>query len=143
MIYLDTSALLKLYIREPGSESVQHALESQEQPVPVPDLLHWEFVNALRLKVFWGEVDSRTVDHLVALFDDRVLRGQYVVPEIDRARLTTDVRELSRHTETIGSRSLDVAHVAVALQLQVSTFLTFDDRQGALAENAGLVVHLQ
>lgn len=140
MIYLDTSAFLKLYIRENGSESVQRALESQDQPLPVPDVLQWELVNALRLKVFWGELEARTVDQLVALFDDRLLRGQYVAVEINRGRLTTDIRELSRHTETVGSRTLDVVHVAVALQLQVNAFITFDARQRTLADAAGLVL---
>lgn len=140
MIYLDTSAFLKLYIREDGSESVQGALESQDEPIPVLDVLEWEFVNALRLKVFWGELDGPTVNHLVALFDDRLLRGQYVVADIDRDRLTTDVRVLSMHTQTVGSRTLDVVHVAIAHQLQVNAFITFDDRQRALARTAGLAV---
>jgi predicted nucleic acid-binding protein len=140
VIYLDTSAFLKLYIREDGSEAVQAAMESQDQPIPIPDLLQWEFLNAMRLKVFWGELDEPTVDHLVALFDDRLLRGQYLTPELDRARVTTDVRELSHHTQAIGSRTLDVVHVAVALQLQPSSFITFDVRQRTLAESAGLVV---
>jgi len=71
VIYLDTSAFLKLYIREEGSESVQATIESQDQPLPVADVLQWEFFNALRLKVFWQEMDDATVDHLFALFDDR------------------------------------------------------------------------
>lgn len=140
MIYLDTSAFLKLYVREEGSESVQSALESQDQPIPVPEVLQWELLNALRLKVFWAELDGPTVDHLVALFDDRLLRGQYLVPEINRDRLNADVRELTVTTQTIGARTLDIVHVALARQLQVSAFLTFDDRQRALAESAGVVL---
>jgi len=140
VIYLDTSAFLKLYIREEGSASVQATIASQDQPLPVSDVLRWEFFNALRLKVFWGEMDDATVDHLLALFDDRLRRGQYTVADIDRARLTTDVREISRHTGTIGSRSLDVVHVAVALQLGVDHFVTFDDRQRTLASTVGLPV---
>lgn len=140
MIYLDTSAFLKLYVREAGSESVQRALESQDHPIPLSDVLRWEFMNALRLKVFWGELDGPTVDHLLVLFDDRLVRGQYVVPEIERDRLTSDVRKLTLYTQTVGSRTLDLVHVAVALQLQVDAFFTFDDRQRALAEKVGLVV---
>ncbi|MDA3949538.1 MAG: type II toxin-antitoxin system VapC family toxin [Spirochaeta sp.] len=140
MIYLDTSAFLKLYIREDGSDHVQATIESQDEPLPVVEVLQWEFFNAFRLKVFWGEMDDATVDHLLGLFDDRLRRGQYAVPDIDRARLTTDVREISRHTGTIGCRSLDVVHVAAALQLGVDRFVTFDDRQRALASTVGLSV---
>lgn len=49
VIYLDTSALLKLYIREDHSESVQKWVESQDDPLPVWDFQQMELKNALRL----------------------------------------------------------------------------------------------
>ena len=140
MIYLDTSAFLKLYIREGGSEQVHSIVVAQREPLPVSDFLHVEFLNALRLKVFWGELDSATVEHLIALFDDRVYRGQYVHVPADRVRLLKDFRSLSVHTQSIGCRSLDILHVASAMQLDVQTFVTFDERQRELAFRAGLAV---
>lgn len=140
MIYLDTSAFLKLYIRENGSEFVQQLLESQDAPIPIADVLEWEFSNALRLKVFWGELDAAMVDHMMKLFDDRLLRGQYVTAALDRSLLTRDVRELSRHSTTVGSRTVDVVHVAIAHQLNAEPFVTFDDRQAELARTAGLTL---
>lgn len=140
MIYLDTSAFLKLYIREEGSELVQQVLEAQDAPVPISDVLEWEFFNALRLKVFRGELDSATVDHMMKLFDDRLLRGQYAAADLDRSLLSRDIRDLSRHSSTIGSRTLDVVHVAIAAQLKATRFVTFDDRQADLARTAGLPV---
>jgi predicted nucleic acid-binding protein len=44
------------------------------------------------------------------------------------------------YSETLGTRSLNVLHVASALVLGRSEFLTFDNRQGALASAAGLKV---
>jgi len=47
--------------------------------------------------------------------------------------------ELSqRHTPKLGTRSLDVLHVACALELKLRHFLTFDRRQQQLATAAGL-----
>jgi len=47
--------------------------------------------------------------------------------------------ELSRkHTASIGCRSLDVLHVASALELELKNFLTFDRRQQKLAAAAGI-----
>lgn len=140
MIYLDTSAFLKLYIREGGSEQVHSIVVAQRQPLPVVDFLHAEFLNALRLKVFWGELDSATAEHLIALFDDRVYRGQYVHVPTDRVRLLKDFRSLSVHTQSLGCRSLDILHVASALQLEARTFVTFDERQRELAFRAGLTM---
>jgi predicted nucleic acid-binding protein len=42
------------------------------------------------------------------------------------------------HSSEIGCRSLDLLHVASALVLEATTFLTFDDRQALLARVTGL-----
>jgi predicted nucleic acid-binding protein len=42
------------------------------------------------------------------------------------------------HTPRLGCRSLDVLHVATALQLGFRQFLTFDRRQQQLARAVGL-----
>jgi len=140
VIYLDTSAFLKLYVREEGSEFVQRRVQLQDEPLPVVDLLQSEFVNALRLKVYWEEIEAPTVDHLIALFDDRLTRAQYFVATVDRIRLLQDARDLSDHTTSIGCQTLDILHVASALQLEPREFLTFDSRQAELARRAGLEV---
>ncbi|MCA1755783.1 MAG: type II toxin-antitoxin system VapC family toxin [Spirochaeta sp.] len=140
MIYLDTSAFPKLYLREESSEFVQRCIETQDQPIPVVDVLEWEFANALRLKVFWKELDAGTVEHLLALFDDRLKRGQYATAELDAPRRSQDLRNISRHSQTYGSRTLDLVHVASAVQLQPEYFLSFDERQRAVATAVGLSV---
>ncbi len=140
MIYLDTSAFLKLYIREPESEYVQECVIGQDDPLPVGPYLQTEFFNALMLKVFWNEIDFPTVDHLIALFDDRLRRGQYHVAAVDYPLLLEDCRKLVRHTPKIGCRTLDILHVATALQLTPESFITYDARQRALARAAGLSI---
>ena len=45
-----------------------------------------------------------------------------------------------QHTPAIGSRSLDILHVAAALVLGATEFCTLDTRQGKLAQLAGLKV---
>jgi predicted nucleic acid-binding protein len=45
-----------------------------------------------------------------------------------------------RHSATIGTRSLDVLHVAVARSLRAGEFVTFDARQRTLALALGLKV---
>ncbi len=48
MIYLDTSAFIKLYLHEEGSEEVHGVVVAQTYPLPVWHFLEIEFVNALR-----------------------------------------------------------------------------------------------
>jgi predicted nucleic acid-binding protein len=138
VIYLDTSALIKLYIREEGSERVQERVSAQSIPLPVWEIQEMELINALRLQVFWENLSEREVDYQIHLFHERKKRGNYFVPEIDRSVLLTDFDRLSKETGKLGCRTLDILHVACALQLKVKNFVSFDQRQVALAKVAGL-----
>ncbi len=138
MLYLDTSALLKLYIREDGSDVVQAAIESQDEPLPVWELQEMELINALRLKVFWKEITKAQAERQIELFDERKAKGLYYFPRISRAVLQADFRRISAETARSGCRTLDILHVACALQLGASRFLSFDARQLELAGKFGL-----
>jgi uncharacterized protein len=52
--------------------------------------------------------------------------------------LAADLSE--RHTARLGTRSLDVLHVATAITLGMKQFVTYDERQGALAKVTGMKV---
>jgi hypothetical protein len=138
MLYLDTSALLKLYLREQGSEWVQTQLTAQDDPIPVWELQEAELANALHLKVFWGDISSAQAEEQLAHFRSRRMRGIYHFPHIERAALLERFRTLSRLTQEFGTRTLDVLHVACACELAADRFLSFDQRQLALAARAGL-----
>lgn len=140
MIYLDTSAFVKLYFLEGGSEFVQNCVTSQDDPLPVWDVLEAEILNACRLKAFWGDITPAQADQQTALFEQRLRRGQYHVAEVDRSALMSSFRFLSRQTPQLGCRTMDILHVACALQLAPARFLSYDDRQRALATHAGLSV---
>ena len=140
MLYLDTSALLKLYLREKGSEWVQEQVAAQSDPLPIWELQEAELTNALRLKVFWRDITAAQAEGQLAHLRSRKERGQYVFPYLDRAALMERFRQLSSHSMKIGTRTLDVMHVACACEIQASTFVSFDERQCALAKLAGLKV---
>ncbi|MDO8835675.1 MAG: hypothetical protein Q7V01_08760 [Vicinamibacterales bacterium] len=113
------------------------------QPLPLP--LTWlhqlEFRNALRLRVFRGEITSAQRDaSLNALLAD-VAAGVLTGAAPPLAEILTEAERLSAlQTETLGTRSLDILHVSAALVLGLAQFLTFDQRQIALAKAAGLKV---
>ncbi len=138
MLYLDTSALLKLYIREQDSETVQSRIESQDLPLPIWEIQEAEFVNALRLKVFWKEITNTQAEDQISRFQQRRRDGLYFFPEIDRPALTLHFMELSKQTAILGCRTMDILHVACALEIGATSFLSFDQRQNALASHAGL-----
>lgn len=140
MLYLDTSALLKLHVRETGSSEVQRRITSQDHPLPVWEMQQGELINALRLKVFWNEITSEQAEAQISLFQSRLKRGLYFFPEIDRISLMKRFNILSAETPRLGCRTMDILHVACAVEIGAHEFLSFDQRQKSLASHAGLKV---
>ncbi|MEX2578887.1 MAG: type II toxin-antitoxin system VapC family toxin [Verrucomicrobiales bacterium] len=138
MIYIDTSALVKLYFLEEGSDFVQSRVSAQDDPLPIWELQEAELANALHLKVFRNELTFEEAGNQLGHFRDRVKRGLYFFPEIHRADLMDTFHRLSRETPGTGCRTMDILHVACALQIESCRFLTFDERQRGLAGLAGL-----
>ena len=140
MIYLDTSAFVKLYILEPESESLQAFIASQDHPLPVWDIIEAEFCNALRLKVFWNELTEAQADGQIEHYERRKQSGQYFVPDVSRSSIMSSFHALSRETPRLGCRTMDILHVAFALQIDAQSFVSYDERQRTLAKHAGLQV---
>jgi predicted nucleic acid-binding protein len=140
VIYLDTSAFLKLSVRETESVVVEDLVTSQYDPLPVWDMLRAEITNAIYLKEFWGDLDSKETKELRKLFEDRLTRGQYFVPEVDRDFLMNTFVDLARHTPDFGCRTMDTLHVACALQVAPASFVSLDSRRRRLAGHAGMRV---
>ena len=55
-----------------------------------------------------------------------------------RAAIDRSMQLSRKHTPELGSRMLDVLHVASALELGAKTIVTYDERQIELAKCAGL-----
>jgi len=124
LIYLDTSAFIKLYLLEEGSAEVQRLVTGQHDPLTVWKLMELEFHNALRFKVFLAEMSG----------------GLYHVPYLDPVTLHESALQLSLRTPALACRSPDILHVAAARLMGAQRFITADRRQAALAEGEGLPV---
>jgi len=137
--YADTGFLCSLYAPDAHTHRAVSRMARQTLPLPVTWLHQLEFRNALRLRVFRGELTPTQRDaSLNAMLAD-LASGVLAHVEPPLADLTTEAERLSAlHSETLGTRSLDILHVASALVLGLSTLLTFDHRQHALARAVGL-----
>lgn len=137
-IYLNTSALIKLYIIENGSASVDTIISENAAPLPMWDLHIIEFHNALNLKVFREELKEEEATRLSLLFNERKKAGIYYTPELDRKDHTELCLNYTKFSAELGCRSLDIMHVAAATLFKADQFVTFDTRQAELAVKAGL-----
>ena len=92
-----------------------------------------EVGNALRLREFRRLATDSETDEVLAAIHKDLDAGMLSRAAVDLPRSLARSRELSeKHSAAIGTRSLDILHVAIALELQASEFFTFDQRQSEL-----------
>lgn len=137
--YADPSALLKLYIHEPASAAMSAWRSRTKGALPVTPHGRLEIVNGICLAGFRKIISAEALSDAIASFDEDLAEGRYVDADILWRATLRRARELSRaHTPALGCRTLDVLHVATAIELGLRYFVTFDSRQGQLAKAAGL-----
>jgi predicted nucleic acid-binding protein len=139
--YADTGFLCSLYAPDAHTRRAIARMRRQALPLPISWLHQLEFRNALRLRVFRAEITPSQRDaSLNAMLADLAAGVLEAAAPPLPALLIEAERLGALHTETLGTRSLDILHVASALVLGLGECLTFDNRQAALAKAAGLRV---
>lgn len=137
--YADTGFLVSLYGEDNHSRIATELVKSD--PVFIlTSLGEAEFVNALELQVFrkqWTRREARDVyNEFLASQAAAIIRSEpFPLEAWERAVILS-----RRHGAAIGTRTLDVLHVASALVLTPDVFFTFDRRQSQLAKAEGLKV---
>ena len=120
--YFDTSVVTKWYLPEPDSAAAPRAL----------GLLRPRF-SLTCTELSWSRPGTSRSFHVAA--------GLWQLPDYDPVDVYSRAESLSRrYTSIFGARSLDILHVAAAVVLDASAFVTHDDRQARLAKAAGLPV---
>ena len=139
--YYDTGLLLKLYTAELESPAVQTFVHNRAQALQITDLHHAECVSALRLKQFRGECAATEVNGALKLLDHDLRSGVLRMVAVEWNQIWKECLCLvAAHAALTGCRTLDALHVASALVLGASEFITSDHRQTTLAIRAGLAV---
>lgn len=126
MIYLDSSALMKLVRREAETEALREWLNLRpEQPVVTSELGRVEVLRAAQ-----------------RVGDPVPPEARAVVGDIDLVPLDRAVQDLACDIGDPLLRTLDALHLASALLLgdALTAFVTYDHRLAGGAQAAGLVV---
>jgi len=138
-IYADPSALLKLYLNEPESRAMTAWRSKIRGPVPVTHHGRVELINGIALAAHRKLLDDHSFAAALGALDDDFQQGRYTQVDLLWRAAMARAGELSREfSRTLGTRSLDVLHVASALELGFRSFLTFDIRQQRLVRAVGL-----
>ena len=139
IIYADTSFLASLYI--PGAHSA--AAVAVVRPLRVPLLITFlgelEFADALALRMFRKELSPSESASVFAHFRKDILGGIFRVSPVPHSAFEKAIQLSHKHSSRIGTRTLDVLHVAAAITLRARFFYTFDHSQAELARAVNLL----
>jgi predicted nucleic acid-binding protein len=138
--YADTSFLVSLYTPDVNSLEAASRMRRMALPVITTRFGELELANALQLRLFRRELLAANTRAAYAAFHDDVTAGILVIKPMSEA-VYSQARQLAqRWTRTLGSRTLDIIHVASAMALGAEAFHTFDERQRRLAKAEKLTV---
>lgn len=140
-VYFDTGILVKSYVFEADSPEAISIIEEAGDPVIFTHLHRIEVPNAIRLKRFRGEITKEEEEEAIRVLLSDVESSRLVSPKYDLADIFERAGRLSaQHSGIIGSRSLDVLHVAAALECGCASLASFDERQRKVATRSGLAL---
>jgi predicted nucleic acid-binding protein len=143
--YADTSFLCALYRKQDNSERAMAENERLGEPLQVTRLLIWEFRQSARFQAFRFSNDRsvgyplREAEKMISDLQEDIDKGLVVTMDCDLPAVLTHAERISRNrTPSGGHRSLDLLHVATAVELGVREFLSFDANQNRLAHAESL-----
>lgn len=119
--YLDSSAIVKLAVREPESLALRRYLR-RKQPLVSSALARTEVLRAL-----------------LPAGDEAIIRGRAVLQRIDLVRVNDRILNAAGALRPPELRSLDAIHLATAQELgtELRGLVTYDDRMVIAATQLG------
>jgi predicted nucleic acid-binding protein len=137
----DTSCLFAVYANDVHTPTALTAAAHLGPQLVVSSFNEFEFANALRLAEFRGLLPLGPATDYFSLLQSDISAGIFRRQPCDLDAVLEESERLSAlYTVRNGYRAFDIIHVAVALHLQATEFLSFDSRQRNLAHAEGLTV---
>jgi predicted nucleic acid-binding protein len=139
--YPDSSFLVSLHRNDALHPVALAFMEKAALNLIFTPLHRIEVRNALRNATAGGEMSASDCRQAFRQIDADLQDGLLVHTPVEWPDVLRRADELSeKHAAKNGQRTIDLLHVAFALECGAKTFLSFDNRQRALAKAAGLKV---
>lgn len=145
MDYPDTSFLCAMYRSQVNSPKAAAYFAGMAGPLRVSSPLLFEFRQSTRWQVYLNSNDATkgfdlpSAQAALAMLQANIGSGALMIVPVDWADVASIADRLSaQHTFTKGYRAFDILHVATAIHLGATDFLTFDGKQKQLAKAEGL-----
>jgi len=137
MVYVDTSALVPLFVQEAKSEALVDWLESTPEMLAVSDWSLVEFASATSIKVRMGNITAKAAAD--------AMRGarEFIAANCTVAQPAQ--KEFQRAIDlaadpAVGLRAGDALHLAIAQGLGADAILCLDDSMAKSARALGMTV---
>lgn len=139
--YADSSFLVSLHRADTRHAEANSYLAKAAPALVFTPLHRIEVRNALRNAAANGEMSAADCRLAFRQIEEDLRDGVLVHTPVGWTDVFRRADELSeKHATTEGQRTIDLLHVALALESGAKTFLSFDQRQRKLAKAAGLKV---
>ena len=137
--FLDTSALIKLYHAEAGSERLTAYIEEQVDTIFLSELATLEFRSAIWRRVRMREIEQETALRVIACFDADADNYTWIAIQSGLVRIASDLFNIYGAQ---GLRTLDALQLASALMVKKNecVFFTSDNLLRSFFSMEGLSV---
>jgi len=155
--FLDTSALIKYYHEEKGSDRVKEIIDAAagkkaekredehgKVQIYISELSVVEFRSTLFKKFRMGTITAEDRIGTVNLFDSDILGGKFSIIPIESAHLQRAIGLLEDYADQFALRTLDSLQLATALAIreglkEAVEFVCADQTSIEIAEKCGLI----
>ena len=143
----DTSFLCAIAVSQANSPAAASHFAAMPEPLHVSSLLLFEFRQSVRFQIWLHDRNPAKgypqpiASAALSKVDFNIQSSAINIVDVDWPDVFLKAEQLSqRHTVVGGHRGFDVLHVATALSLGASEFLTFDANQRRLAASEALTI---
>jgi len=112
-LFFDTSALVKLFHEEEGSETVESLVSSPTNRFWVLDLVRLEFLSAIFRRYRNSEIDEDKLDQAISGFDEQLV--SFNIEPLGQSVLREAESLLKSNGKENGLRALDALHLAACV----------------------------
>ena len=132
-VFLDTSALAKRYVQEPGSEELEHLFFNVATEMIVSTLSRPECSSAIGRKVRDRELLKESAIHALREFEHDWKNLFIKIPLTEKIALSA-----SKLTIQYYLKSADAVHLETAVMVDAELFVASDQQLISVAEKVGL-----
>jgi predicted nucleic acid-binding protein len=109
-LFFDTSALVKFFHTEEGTDKVTDLVNSEENEIWISEVAGLEFLSAILRRFRTNEIDERDLDLAITNFEEQIT--SFNIEPLGNAIFNEAKSLLKEYGKVYGLRTLDALHLA-------------------------------